>query len=195
MPRIEGNTEQPDGTVQNKQTEGSQAETHNRTGAEGSIESISPALLTHCSSTSVRINGNRHTNVSAENRSQSTNTESQGSGQSMSPAHLFLVIPHASCNMLTITCNIDILNKMLVSLSTVLRKTKEKNYNKAEDNNEDSKDLILSLKECLSTIRNVFLNLYKSFSNSGVIGSIATLSFHQSLLCIRIIYNVLNPKQ
>ena len=178
----------PDGEVENQETNGGQAETHDGTGAESSVESISPGDLAHGGSTSVGVDGNGHTNVTADNGSASTNDESNGGTQSTAPARTILVVPHA-VNLVASAGHLAAHN-VLVSSSAVGRNTEEDGNNHSENDDEDSENLVFGEEEGSGTLGNESLDGVQTLSNSIIGSSRTALSLKELFLRD----NVLHPR-
>lgn len=170
----------PDGDVEDEQTNGGQAETHDGTGAESSVESISPGDLAHGGGTSVRVDGDGHTNVSAKDGSASSNHESNGSGNSAAPAGTNLVIPHAVD--LTSSAGDVATNDVLVGGSAVGRNTKKDSNHNSENDDEVGQDLVLSEQEGSGTVRDESLDGDQALGDGVIRGGSTALSLEQLLL-------------
>ena len=87
----------------------------------------------------------------------------------------------------------NVLDLVLEGLTAVGGDSQEHQNENTEEDNESSQDLVLREEEGLGTIGNVRLNLVQTLRDSGVHGSITTLSLNQSSLGISAIHSVLNP--
>ena len=192
VPRHE-DSEHVDGAVQDQQTERGQAEAHDATRAEGGVETVRPGDLAHGGSTSVGVDSDGHTDVTAENGGQTTDDEGRGRGDTVADARGLVHDDPLAAVQRRIIAARKVSNHGRGNTAG-LGETDEQEDDNSEDRDEDEQDLVLSPQEGLRTVRNVLLNLVETLRDGLVVRGSTTLSLHESLL-LTLLGNVLHPSR